>query len=158
MDRRLQKAGLVPTDDRTHAYDVLGTITLPWFGHLLSAEVIFAGCSRDAPNEQQISAFCDLIARWDDVMHTMRDGILANWAQELAECSREPEYNASYPAEPQLANRTELTGIIVSYMNGQEWCNYIGLLAECSWSLEHGLGVKIVDGRIVEIGYQDIVI
>jgi hypothetical protein len=158
MDRRLQKAGLVTSDDRTHAHDVLGTITLSWYGSSFSAEVIFAGCSKYEPNELQISAFCDLIARWDDVMHTMRDGILANWTQELAECGHEPEYNALCPSERQLANRTELTGIIVSYMNGQEWCNYIGLLAECSWSLEHGLGVRIVDGRIVEIGYQDIVI
>ena len=32
----------------------------------------------------------------------------------------------------------------------------VGVLFECSWEPEHGLGVKIINGEIVEVGYQDI--
>jgi hypothetical protein len=32
----------------------------------------------------------------------------------------------------------------------------IGLLFECTWEPEHGLGVKIEHGRVVEVGFQDV--
>ena len=48
--------------------------------------------------------------------------------------------------------------ILVSYYDGDSWSDYIGLLMECTWEKEHGLGVKIVDNQIEEIGFQDIVI
>ena len=32
----------------------------------------------------------------------------------------------------------------------------IGILFECTWEDEHGLGVRIEDGNIVEVGFQDV--
>lgn len=35
---------------------------------------------------------------------------------------------------------------------------YIGASMNCIWEPEHGLGVKIVDGEVVEVGFQDIIL
>lgn len=34
----------------------------------------------------------------------------------------------------------------------------IGLLFECSWEEEHGLGVRIENGEVVEVGFQNVII
>lgn len=34
----------------------------------------------------------------------------------------------------------------------------VGLLFDCTWEVEHGLGVKIEDEKITEVGFQDIVL
>ncbi len=34
----------------------------------------------------------------------------------------------------------------------------IGLLCKCTWEIEHGLAVKFEEGKVVEVGYQDIVL
>lgn len=34
----------------------------------------------------------------------------------------------------------------------------VGLLLNCSWEPEHGLGVKFLNEKIVEVGFQDIVL
>jgi len=52
---------------------------------------------------------------------------------------------------------TQLTGILIGYFDGDDWSAVIGILAECSWEEEHGFGVKIMDGRVTEIGFQDLV-
>lgn len=33
-----------------------------------------------------------------------------------------------------------------------------GLLCQCTWEEEHGLAVKYEDGKVVEVGFQDIVL
>lgn len=36
--------------------------------------------------------------------------------------------------------------------------DYIGFSVGCEWDIDNGLGVKIVDGKVEEIGFQDIVL
>jgi hypothetical protein len=33
-----------------------------------------------------------------------------------------------------------------------------GLLCQCTWEPEHGLAVKFVNGKVTEVGFQDIVL
>jgi hypothetical protein len=33
-----------------------------------------------------------------------------------------------------------------------------GLLCQCTWEIEHGLAVKFVNGKVAEVGFQDIVL
>ncbi len=158
MDQRLKDTGIVLSNRASRPDDLYGTISLHWYGITHTAEVIFEGTSLGhGPNELQIHSFCDLVMKWDDIQGSMKAGILRNRDRELSKCRLESGSRGSPQDDSQLANRMALTGIVVSYMDGQEWCNYIGLLAECPWSPEHGIGIKIVNGQVVEIGYQDIV-
>lgn len=42
----------------------------------------------------------------------------------------------------------------IGYVESVPW--RVGLLYDCDWDPGHGLGVRIVDGRVAEVGSQDI--
>jgi hypothetical protein len=33
-----------------------------------------------------------------------------------------------------------------------------GLLLNCTWEEEHGVGIKFVNGKVTQVGFQDIVL
>ncbi|WP_080874118.1 DUF6985 domain-containing protein [Oceanobacillus timonensis] len=72
----------------------------------------------------------------------------------------EPQTNKISPKIDSLSGLAELvkpTELIVRRVrkNGKR---RLGLLCEVSWSVEDGLGVKIEDEIVEEVGYQDIVL
>lgn len=157
MSPKLSSTGIILEPGSTESGEVVGTIDLPWFGKQYAVEVIFENDNDDVPNTLQIQSFCDLIARWDEFLEELTQHVLKNWKSELEEHSQTQLYDATRPPAQQVGENTTLTGIVIASMDGEDWCNYIGVLAECSWAPEHGLGVKIVDGSIVAIGHQDLV-
>ena len=85
-----------------------------------------------------------------------RDTSFSDALKEIAITMEQVPSNRGYPGDlyTQLARRYEKA---VDF-DGDDWSEYIGLLMECAWEEEHGLGVKIVDGTIKEMGFQDIVL
>ncbi len=46
---------------------------------------------------------------------------------------------------------------IVIYIE-RDFRDYIGVSLECIWEEEHGLGVKIKDGKVIDVGFEDIIL
>jgi len=57
----------------------------------------------------------------------------------------------------ELAKLVEINQIIFPYSFGKE-IRKVGLLLNCTWEPEHGLAVKFENEKIIEVGYQDIVL
>ena len=49
----------------------------------------------------------------------------------------------------------EAIDIPYSFVDNQR---VVGVLFESKWEIEHGVAIKIINGEIVEVGYQDIVL
>ena len=162
MDQRLADAGLLhlpPSND--HDDDTLGQIVVNWFGTPVHVHVIFSLNESEGPNDLQIEAFRRFNDNRDVFFADLEKQLLDYYNQTRTECDLDEETTKElFPViddARQLASMIRLTGILIGYFDGDDWSAVIGLLAECSWEVEHGLGVKIVDGRVVEIGFQDIV-
>lgn len=162
MDQRLADAGLLqlPNSD-DHDEGTLGYIEVNWFGTIVPVPVIFNLDESNAPNPLQIGAFRDFNRNRDTFFSDLEQQLLNYYHRARMESGLDDESTKErFPAiddAGDLASMTRLTGIVIDYFDGDDWSAVIGLLAECSWEKEHGLGVKIVDGQVVEIGFQDIV-
>lgn len=164
MDQRLADAGLLqfsPAGDNAH--NQLGQVVVPWFGEPVHADVIFEFDEPDqSPNELQIEAFCRFMADRDAFFSDLERLLFDYYTEARADCDLDAKTKESlFPLidDPrQLSSMTRLTGIVIGYFDGDDWSAVIGLLAECSWEREHGLGVKVIDGRVAEIGFQDVVV
>lgn len=57
----------------------------------------------------------------------------------------------------ELSDLVEPTQLIIRRVR-KNGVRRVGLLFECTWEEEHGLGVKIENEEVVEVGFQDIVL
>lgn len=67
------------------------------------------------------------------------------------------EFAPIISSKEEIAKLVEINQIIFPYSFGKE-IRKVGLLLNCTWEPEHGLAVKFENEKIVEVGYQDIVL
>ena len=162
MDERLEQAGVHEGQPDDPNDEFIGTVTVPWLGRDVEVEVIFRlndDCT--APNDKQIDAFCQLLPSNSSFFADLPEALLSYYHRARGESP----YDTLTTAKlfPQIRNQkdldcmVDLRGILVWYYDG-DWSSFIGILAECTWEEEHGLGIKVVDGVPTEFGYQDLVI
>jgi hypothetical protein len=148
MDARLVAAGLVKVES-AKPYGAYARVTLVLLGKPTEVEVLVESEADPAePNEAQIGALVSLLASWSDFASDLEGRLL--------DYHRERGGNADTIAE--LAHDLALSGLVVGYHDGQGWSDHLGLLFNCAWDPEHGVGVKIVQNKVVEIASQDIII
>ena len=155
----LSDLNLRPSEDKS--YD--GLVEIPWFGESKYVQVYFAREDDCEPSAIQLQALKNLIEHKKDIFHTLQDQLLNHYAtirEKAQEYYSHEVFSEKFPIinNPyQLTKNLEIKSIILGYY-GEKWCSYIGLVIDCSWDTEMGVGVKIVENNIVEIGEQDIVI
>lgn len=70
------------------------------------------------------------------------------------------ELNENYPlieTPDQILEMITLDGIVVPYADIFEGRD-IGMTFNCSWDTENGLGLRLLNEKIIEVGYQDVAI
>jgi hypothetical protein len=153
--------------------DVLGTlrfdqywtrpIEVTMLGRQWPASLLVRGELEQAIDDEQRQAF-----RFFGENHVamLADGerALLEYYQAVA-----PEYRASLGTEeggrilPMVSEPQELAAMLTlshvilpwSFSAGER---VVGLLFECKWEPEHGLGLKDVNERVVDVGFQDLVL
>ena len=113
------------------------------------------------PTSEQVDAFCQLMPTASSFFADMPASLLNYYNNARQESSLDiqtieelfPEIASANELDPMI----DLHNIVVSYYDG-DWSSYIGILAGCTWEVEHGLGIKVVNGVPAEFGHQDLVI
>ena len=106
----------------------------------------------------QYAAYQGLVERWEDLQRAVLSGILRYYCDLRQQLGYDKEPNDDYPGmetEQDLLPHISLTGIHVPYEN-MYGGRSIGLLFDCDWNEENGVGVRLRDEGILEIGCQDI--
>ncbi|URZ03548.1 DUF6985 domain-containing protein [Clostridium felsineum] len=108
----------------------------------------------------QYEAYQVLINYWNSIQKTLLKPILDYYKERRKELGYDIEFNKYYPeinSTKELLNYITLVGIKVPYANiygGRS----IGISFDCTWDEENGVGVRLNNEQVIEVGYQDIAI
>jgi len=101
-----------------------------------------------------------MMKNWEQVQQSILQPILDYYKQKRYELGYDIEFNEHYPlieTTDQLLNRISLVGIVVPYADIFEGRG-IGLTFDCTWDMENGLGLLLINEKVTEVGYQDVAI
>lgn len=97
---------------------------------------------------------------WEHLQQRFLQPILEYYKQGRHELGYDIEVNESYPlveTTDKILEMINLDGIIVPYTGIFEGRD-IGITFNCTWDIENGLGLRLLDEQVTEVGYQDVVI
>ncbi|MED4726900.1 DUF2004 domain-containing protein [Aneurinibacillus migulanus] len=111
-------------------------------------------------DEEQYTAYQSLIQNWEHLQQSVLQAIFDYYKQKRHELGYDIEFNEDYPlieTQDQLLERIALLEIVVPYGDIFEDRD-IGLLFDCTWDTENGLGLRLLNEKVTEVGYQDVAI
>ena len=135
-------------------------ISIDFFNKEQNIILMVAGDENEEFEEGQYAAYQTLMDKWDLIHISILKPILDYYNVKRKELGYHIEYNEDYPfigSSEQLLEHITLVGIKVPYANiyGER---SIGISFDCSWDSENGLGLRLNNEQVIEVGYQDIAI
>lgn len=152
--------GTMNIDLSKYKPDKFGTYNIPYQSVLLEKEVELIIPSEDGVVEGwQLEVVKDYLQKEADLKETVFQKIFEYYQEELPELRSQFGDSADEMA-PNIDNIDQLkslimpTGICIGELEASE--EAVGLLFECSWEPEHGLGVLINNWNVEDVGHQDL--
>lgn len=109
--------------------------------------------------EEQYCAYNFLMQKWDNLQEELLKRILNYYNSIRHELGYDIEVNKDYPfigTTKELRQYITLTGIVIPYQGAYDG-RECGIVFDCEWDSENGIGICLIDEEITEIGEQDIV-
>lgn len=109
-------------------------------------------------DEGQYIAYQSLMKNWEEVQISLLQSILDYYKQRRHELGNDIGVHENYPLvemTDQILEMISLDGIVVPYadiMEGRE----TGITFNCTWDIENGVGIRLLNEKLIEVGYQDI--
>jgi hypothetical protein len=145
-------------------YYWLGKIELLIWGENTPEAIISISGRPDSEfSDFQRVEFATFLANKERIMDEAETRIYEYYQNEIVDEYRDMfDTDNTDPRLPDIHHKFEMQRIMkfITVKVGPTLDNgecFIGLLYDCAWD-EHGVGVKIVNGEVVEVDYQDIVI
>lgn len=135
-------------------------ITIRFWDKEQNIILMVAGDEDGEFEEGQYDAYKTLMDKWDSAHVLFLKSILDYYNKKREELGIHIESNENYPrieSSEELLEHITLVGIKVPYANiygGRS----IGISFDCSWDSENGLGLRLNNEQVIEVGYQDIAI
>lgn len=111
-------------------------------------------------SEKQYASYNTLKENWGAIQQSILKPILDYYKPKRSELGYDVSYNEKYPlieSNDKLLESIMLVGIFVPSARRFEG-RYIGLTFDCTWDQENGLGLRLLDEAVIDVGYQDVVI
>ncbi|HHT7227000.1 DUF2004 domain-containing protein [Bacillus thuringiensis] len=134
--------------------------TVKFCGKEITIALMIDGDEDGQFSEKQYASYNSLIQNWEYLQQIILQSILDYYKQKRYELGYDVSYNENYPlieTIQQLFERIKLVGIYVPSARRFEG-RYIGLTFDCTWDVENGLGIRLINERVTRIGYQDVAI
>jgi len=143
-------------------YDYVWTkdTTIQFFENENKISLMIDGDEDGIFDEEQYLAYQALMKNWNDLQQNFLQTLLEYYQQRRYELGYDIIFNENYPlveTTGHILEMIELDGIVVPYGDIREGRD-IGVLFNCSWDKENGVGLRLLDEEVIEVGYQDIVI
>ncbi|MEK8212699.1 DUF6985 domain-containing protein [Paenibacillus sp. FSL L8-0463] len=134
--------------------------TIHFFGKETEITLMIDGEEDGKFDEDQYTAYQSLMQNWQQLQQSFLQPILDYYQQKRYELGYDMEFNEYYPlveTTSQLLEMITLVGIVVSYAGIYEGRD-IGILFDCTWDAENGVGIRLLNEKVIEVGYQDVAI
>ncbi|WP_339178234.1 DUF2004 domain-containing protein [Paenibacillus sp. FSL H8-0317] len=134
--------------------------TINFLGNETEISLIVKGDEDGRFDEEQYLAYQALMKNWDQLQQSFLQPILEYYQQKRYELGYDIALNENYPlvdTTDQILQMIALDGIVVPYGDIREGRD-IGILFNCTWDSENGLGLRLLDEEIADVGYQDVAI
>jgi len=131
-----------------------------FFGKETEISLMIDGEEDGEFDEEQYKAYQALMQNWEGLQPSLLQSILDYYKQKRHELGYDIGLNENYPlieTPDQILEMITLDGIIVPYADIFEGRD-IGITFSCTWDIENGLGVRLLNEKIIEVGYQDVAI
>ncbi|NOU80459.1 DUF2004 domain-containing protein [Paenibacillus sp. LMG 31459] len=134
--------------------------TIEIFGGEVNISLIVDGDEDGEFSEKQYASYNTLKENWGAFQQSILKPILDYYKPKRSELGYDVSYNEKYPlieSNDKLLESIMLVGIFVPSARRFEG-RYIGLTFDCTWDQENGLGLRLLDEAVIDVGYQDVVI
>ncbi len=134
--------------------------TIEFCGKEAEIALMIEGEEHGKFDEEQYIAYNSLIEKWGGIQYSILHPILNYYKQTRHELGYDIAYRRNYPEVEntnQILEMIDLVGIVVSYGDIYEERD-IGITFDCTWDIEHGLGLRLLNEQVNEVGYQDVAI
>ncbi|MCU5113117.1 MULTISPECIES: DUF6985 domain-containing protein [Bacillus cereus group] len=134
--------------------------SINFLGNEVEIALIVKGDEDGKFDEEQYVAYTSLMQNWEQLQQSFLQSILDYYKQERQELGYDIEVNENYPlveATNEILEMISLDGIVVPYagiFDGRD----IGITFNCTWDTENGLGIRLLNEKVTEVGYQDVAI
>ena len=133
---------------------------IKFFNNEVDIMLMIAGDDDGKFEDGQYDSYQALINKWNEIQETFLEPILESYKEKRKELGYDIQLNKNYPeikSTKELLNYITLVGIKVPYADiygGRS----IGISFDCSWDEENGLGLRLNNEEVIDVGYQDIAI
>lgn len=140
--------------------DQYGRYIIPYYSKILEKEVTLTIPTENGKIENwQLTLANQFCEREEELKESVYQKILEHYLEEAEELRLQfgEEYQNLVPLvenTDQLKKLLTPTGVYIGELEASE--EPIGLLFECTWEEEHGLGVLINNWKVEEVGHQDV--
>ncbi|MGR5982263.1 DUF6985 domain-containing protein [Bacillus cereus] len=134
--------------------------SINFLGNEVEIALIVKGDEDGKFDEEQYVAYTSLMQNWEQLQQSFLQSILDYYKQERQEPGYDIEVNEKYPlveTTNEILEMISLDGIVVPYagiFDGRD----IGITFNCTWDTENGLGIRLLNEKVTEVGYQDVAI
>ncbi|MDR9856630.1 DUF2004 domain-containing protein [Paenibacillus sp. VCA1] len=146
--------------DLEYNYSWSKDTTILFFGRETEITLMIDGEEDGKFDEEQYAAYQALMKSWEQLHENFLEPILKYYQQKRHELGYDIALNENYPlveTADQILEMIVLDGIVVPYGDIREGRD-IGILFNCTWDQENGLGLRLLNEEVIDVGYQDIVI
>ncbi|KWX69771.1 DUF2004 domain-containing protein [Paenibacillus jilunlii] len=143
-----------------YEYGWIKDTTIDFCGKESEISIMIDGEEDGEIDEEQYESYTSLMQNWDQLQQGFLQAILDYYIQKRHELGYDVEVNENYPLIEtinQLLEKITLVGITIPFADCFEGRD-IGLTFDCIWDIENGLGLRLVNEKIINVGYQDVAI
>jgi len=111
-------------------------------------------------DEEQYIAYNSLMQKWEQIQYSILEPILNYYKQTRHELGYDISHNVNFPeieTTEQILDMIKLVGIVVPYGDIYDERD-IGITFDCTWDIENGLRLRLLNEQVNEVGYQDVAI
>lgn len=138
-----------------------GGTSLCFFGNVYDVDLFVYAEEAESFSDIQYESYQKCMVCWNTIQEKTVNAILNYYQSQRFQLGYDeidtPRFPEIHTAE-EIWNHITCTGMIIPYT---DICELYGgrcvcLTFDCTWDEENGVGVRIVNEEVIEVGYQDI--
>ncbi|MEK4112857.1 hypothetical protein ABIC86_002878 [Paenibacillus sp. DS2363] len=142
----------------------IGTTEITIFGEKRKILLNIYGEENEEITPNQRDAFSQFKANMPSIVKESEDKILEYYLENFEDYrAMQSDSEEVEKIAPKISSIDELgrlvtpTGLLIRY-DFEDGIRRVGILCDCTWEQEHGLGIGVENEEVIEVGLQDIVL